>query len=387
MKIKALIVMTMTAAALLLPSCGKQPDKTSDANVNEPVEFGANITVSDSYAFRENDGRLYLWDLKTNSYEIFCTQPDCKHQTAAENADTKCSAVAPKEGYFYNYAFLYNDTLYSICTGELNEFLIYTADTDGMNRKLAFTAELSLCTMVNPVLDGGRLFFVGSEFEMNDTDSVGLRENYSLCSVDLSDFSFEKYMDIGTANETVIGKKSLLLYKNKIYFQHSEYSENSVHSAVECYDIDGSERMTVLEMEDSVNVWQCNGGKMLYVVSDDDDSHSQVCSYDLDGGGTEVLFKRDGYVSDVCMIGNRVFYMYSTADGKSEIRSAGVFDTSDGKDLTTEFDGDVYVSVLGHTSNGHLIHYQDSERDSFGLLSDEDFWSLKVENADLKFEQ
>ena len=52
MKIKALIVMTMTAAALLLPSCGKQPDKTSDANVNEPVEFGANITVSDSYAFR-----------------------------------------------------------------------------------------------------------------------------------------------------------------------------------------------------------------------------------------------------------------------------------------------------------------------------------------------
>ena len=106
MKIKALIVMTMTAAALLLPSCGKQPDKTSDANVNEPVEFGANITVSDSYAFRENDGRLYLWDLKTNSYEIFCTQPDCKHQTAAENADTKCSAVAPKEGYFYNYAIL-----------------------------------------------------------------------------------------------------------------------------------------------------------------------------------------------------------------------------------------------------------------------------------------
>lgn len=292
-----------------------------------------------------------------------------------------------KRGTFYNYAFLYNDTLYSICTGELNEFLIYTADTDGMNRKLAFTAELSLCTMVNPVLDGGRLFFVGSEFEMNDTDSVGLRENYSLCSVDLSDFSFEKYMDIGTANETVIGKKSLLLYKNKIYFQHSEYSENSVHSAVECYDIDGSERMTVLEMEDSVNVWQCNGGKMLYVVSDDDDSHSQVCSYDLDGGGTEVLFKRDGYVSDVCMIGNRVFYMYSTADGKSEIRSAGVFDTSDGKDLTTEFDGDVYVSVLGHTSNGHLIHYQDSERDSFGLLSDEDFWSLKFENADFKFEQ
>jgi hypothetical protein len=145
--------------------------------------------------------------------------------------------------------------------------------------------------------------------------------------------------------------------------------------------------MTVLEMEDSVNVWQCNGGKMLYVVSDDDDSHSQVCSYDLDGGGTEVLFKRDGYVSDVCMIGNRVFYMYSTADGKSEIRSAGVFDTSDGKDLTTEFDGDVYVSVLGHTSNGHLIHYQDSERDSFGLLSDEDFWSLKFENADFKFEQ
>ena len=39
MKIKALIVMTMTAAALLLPSCGKQPDKTSDANVNEPVEL------------------------------------------------------------------------------------------------------------------------------------------------------------------------------------------------------------------------------------------------------------------------------------------------------------------------------------------------------------
>ena len=37
-------------------------------------------------------------------------------------------------------------------------------------------------------------------------------------------------MDIGTANETVIGKKSLLLYKNKIYFQHSEYSsrENAV---------------------------------------------------------------------------------------------------------------------------------------------------------------
>lgn len=75
MKIKALIVMTMTAAALLLPSCGKQPDKTSDANVNEPVEFGANITVSDSYAFRENDGRLYLWDLKTNSYRFSAHSP------------------------------------------------------------------------------------------------------------------------------------------------------------------------------------------------------------------------------------------------------------------------------------------------------------------------
>lgn len=386
MKIKALTVMIVVS--LIMSSCVKQTDKTSDSNVNETVEFGANMTVSDSYAFRENEGRLYLWDLKTNSYEIFCTQPDCKHQTVAENADTKCSATVPKEGYFYNYAFLYDDKLYSICTGELNEFLIYTADTDGMNRKLAFTADLSLCSMVNPVLDSGRLFFVGSEFEMNDVGSVGLQEKYSLCSVDLSNFSFEKYMDIGTANETVIGKKSLLLYKNKIYFQHSEYSENSVHSAVECYDIDGSEQTTVLETEDSVNVWQCEDGKIIYIVSENDSSHSRVCSYDLDSyNKTEILLERDGYVSNVCMIGNKVFFMYSTADSENEIRGAGVFDMSNKDDKTVEFDNDVYVSIVGNTSNGHLIHYQDSERDNFGILSDKDFWNLKFEDADFKFEQ
>lgn len=375
----ALVIIIVVS--LLFSSCEKEENKS------ENFEFNANIAVSDSYAFRENEGRIYLWDLKNNRYEIFCTQPDCKHQTISENPNTKCSAIVPKEGYFCNYAFIYNDKIYSVCTGELNEFLIYEADTDGLNRKLVFTADVSFSSSVFPSLIGSKLVFVGSKFDTDDIKTQNMKEHYLLCTVDLSDFSFKNYAEIGVANETIIGKESLSFYKNRIYFQHSEYTENNANSTVEYIDIDSLERKIILEVDKSINVWQYDGGKMLYVVSDYGDTHSQVYSYDLDRDKSEMLFEQDNYLSDIYMCGDKIFYMYSITDDEKSIRGAGVYDISNGENVTDDFDNDLYVSILGHTLNGHLIHYQNFERDSFGILSDEDFWNLRFEKAKFKFDQ
>jgi hypothetical protein len=84
---------------------------------------------------------------------------------------------------------------------------------------------------------------------------------------------------------------------------------------------------------------------------------------------------------------SKVFYMYESADGDDYKRGAGVYDISDNTDNLTYFTDEQYVSVYGHTSNGHLILYQNADNSRFGILSDDDFWKLKFEKADFEFEQ
>lgn len=373
----------MITVCLLFSSCGKKGNKNEVQNGD--VEFYGRTSISDNYAFEENEDKLYLWDLKNNAYEIFCSQPDCKHLTVAEDPNTKCTAVLPKKDYHFDYAFIYNDKLYTFCSYNINEFLVYISDTDGMNRKLAFTSDISFSDMTSPALVDGKLAFVGREI---DTGSSGIldgdtEEQYYLCVLDLSDMTLEKYTDIGLASETFIGRESLNIYKNKIYFDHCEYTEDSAHSTVEYFDTESSERKTVIEDDANINVWGYEDGKMIYVVSTDNGTHSQVCTYDLEEEKTETLLEGDKYFSDVYISGDKIFCQYSTyPDDETEIRSAGVYDKSGKEIASVDFDEDVYISVMGHTSNGHLIHYQNATSTKSGIISDDAFWSLDLENGD-----
>ncbi len=376
---KKIIPALLIIISLFFTACGDE-----DETENEAVQFNGNMTVSDSYAFRVNDDRLYIWDLESNSYQVFCSQPDCKHETFAQNHNTKCTAVMPQNVYNFDSAFIYNDSLYSIYQSDVNQIVVYEADTDGLNKKQVFTADVAISSLVDPVLIDGKLGFVGSITDTEVIDVQDIKEHYQLCLLDLSDMTFNNYGEIGIANDNVLGKDSLYLYNDRIYFQHSEYTQNSVKATIEYLDTDSKERTVVVENDTNISVWQYDGSNMYYVDADFEGTHSEVYCYDLDEEKSELLFEKDYYVSNIYVSGDRVFYFFTTVEGG---RGAGVYNTSDGEEYTVDFAEDTYVSVYGHTSHGHIILYQDSQLDSFGILSDEDFWNLDFKNADFAFDQ
>ena len=372
---KKIIPALLIIISLLFAACGDE-----DENAGEAVEFQADgLTVADSYAFRVNNDRLYIWDFASNSYQVFCSQPDCKHETFAQNPNTKCTAVMPQNVYNFNSAFIYNDRLYSIYQSDVNQFVVYEADTDGLNKKQVFTADVAISSLVDPVLIDGKLVFVGSIMDTEVIDVQDIKEHYQLCLLDLSDMTFNNYGEIGIANENVLGKDSLYLYNDRIYFQHNEYTQGSSKSTVEYLDINSKERTVIIENNDNTNVWQYDGNKMYYVISDNDGTHSEVYCYDLDEDKSELLFEGEGHVSRLYVDGDRVFYHYSIFGGEKNERGVGIYNTSTNEDVRKESSATFY----GHTSYGHLILYNEQ----FGLLSDEDFWSFNFENADFSFDQ
>lgn len=372
---KKIIPALLIIISLLFAACGDE-----DENAGEAVEFQADgLTVADSYAFRVNNDRLYIWDFASNSYQVFCSQPDCKHETFAQNPNTKCTAVMPQNVYNFNSAFIYNDRLYSIYQSDVNQFVVYEADTDGLNKKQVFTSDVAISAMVNPVLIDGKLGFVGSVTDTEVINVQDIKEHYQLCLLDLSDMTLNNYGEIGIANENVLGMESLYLYNNRFYFQHNEYTQDSSKSTVEYVDINSKERTVIIENNDNTNVWQYDGNKMYYVISDNDGTHSEVYCYDLDEDESELLFEGEGHVSRLYVDGDRIFYHFSIYEGEKSDNGVGVYNTSTDEDVRKNLSGSFY----GHTSYGHLILYQEC----YGLLSDEDFWNFNYENADFAFEQ
>lgn len=362
-------VVCAAAMALSLGSCGKKQVQT------EPTALGANITVSDSYAFRVEDDRLKVWDLATNCYDIFCSQPNCKHKTLAQDSESRCTAVAPESGQEIRYAFIYENALYMVCSGDLNETVIYKSDIDGQNRKHFMTAEVTLSSLTDPDLAEGTLAFVGSKY---DTDNMAdLPETYSLCTIDLDEKTFKNYGDVGVANEAVIGRESLYQYDGYIYFQFSKYTDDNQTSTIEYIDTKNSKRKVILKSDETLNVWQCDGGKITYVQTENGEKSSTVCTLDLNSGDTERLFERGGYVSDVYLSGEKCFYFFSEGDE----HGAAVRDLSSGETAECRFAENEWVSVLGHSTNGHLLEIQNGESESFLLCSDDDFGGLDFKNA------
>lgn len=360
--------------AILLTGCSNKPNK------NMSVSFGSNVSVSDNYAFRDNSGRLFLWDISKNNYNVFCAQPDCKHQTLAENPNSKCTAVVPKAGYLFNYAFIYSNKLYMICSGMLNEFLIYEADTDGQNKKLKYSSSISISDMVHPYFTDGLLFFVGSLFDTAAVD--GWKEHYHLCSIDLSDYTYKDYGEIGIANESTLGRQSLYYYNGKIFYEHTEFVDNTVHSSIETIDVETKERTKVSEENDHlINIWQYVQGKMLYVVSDMNNSYSTVYSYDLEKGVTEILFEMKQYLSQLYKEGDRIFFFTSSTEEGIYRHGAGVYDFVNKETRQMDFEDDEYMYIDCHAGKNHLITYQKGENSQIGLMDDNDLWELAFDHA------
>lgn len=380
MRIKPLVL--MTAVNIFLCSCAR-----TNNNSESCTYFGANISVCDDYAFRTdaNDNKLYLWDLNSGEYSIYCSLPDCQHQTVTENKNTKCCAVAPEENYSCNYAFIYNDRLYSIFTGKLNEFVVYEADKDGQNRRQVYESDISICTFDFPVLSDGKFVFIGSEF---DTQSIDTTENLFLCVLDFSDFTLEKKSQLGTTDETYILPQSMGVINNKIYFEHTENADGNAHTTFESIDISTNEKEQILENDGgNLCVWQYDGGNVIYNIATDNDTHSAVYSLDINNNESTLLFEMEGYASSIYKDDTKVFYM-STADAnRNEIRTACVYNLDTKNTSQIEFDNDTYLYICGRTGKKHLIQYQNSDRNSFGILDNEDFWNLNFDKANFCFEQ
>lgn len=362
---------------MLLCSCGKQQPE----NTIETTEFCANAAVSDSYVFRVDNERLNLWDTENNSYDIFCSQPNCKHKTLAEDKNSACTAIAPDKEQEIRYAFIYKNSLYMICSGDLNETLIYKSDKDGQNRKLYLTLDITLCSLTDPTFSDGVLAFVGSEYV---TDSkADLQENYLICTVDLNSKEFKNYGEVGKANESLVARNSLHICKDRIYFQQCEYSENSQNNEIKYIDItdNAASETTLLNSNEPLNVWQYTDDKIVYVISENDETHSKVCTLGLDDGKKEQLFEGDGYISDVYLSGDKCFYFFSKTEGENEVRGAAVYDMNSRKTEEYQFAENEWLSVLGHTKKGFLLYSQKGENEALELCQDDDFWTLNFENS------
>lgn len=370
-------ILAAVAAALLLCSCGK----TKTESTIETTDFCANAAVSDGYVFRVDNERLNLWDTQSNTYDIFCSQPNCKHKTLAEDKNSACTAVAPDKDQEIRYAFIYKNSLYMICAGDLNETLIYKSDKDGQNRKLYLTLDITLCSLTDPTFSEGLLAFVGSEYV---TDSkANMQENYSLCSVDLNTKQFQNYGEVGKANESLVARNSLHINNECIYFQLCEYTENSQHNKIQYIDIGDNTKYSgyLLDSDEAVNVWQYADDKIVYVISDNNETHSKVCTMNFEGDDQQQLFEADGYISDVYLSGERCFYFFSKTDAEKEVRGAAVYDTNSQQTLEYQFAENEWLTVLGHTTNGFLLYSQNGENEALELCSDDDFWDLKFEKA------
>lgn len=376
-------IFAILLSAILLSSCSNQADKVPNAN---GVTFGANITVSENYAFRVQDELLYLWDLDNNSYNVFCSQPNCKHQTLDQNKESKCTAIAPKIDSDINYTFLYNDKLYKICRGYLNETLVYESQKDGSGEKLCCTLPVVFSEMCFPCLNQGRLAFVGSTTELDEKEKVSIK--LSLCLLDFSDFNFENLLDLGALNETFISANSLYLDEQGIYYEISKVKNNIEETTVKYLKIkDKTEKNLINESKNNLCVWQYLDDSMIYNVAYNNETESVVYSYNLKSNEHSKLFEFDGYVYSIYKDNDKIFFLYSLKKGEKEFPGAGVYDAKNNSFNTKDFSEDLFVNMVGNTSDKHLIHYQNSQMDSFGMLSDKDFWNLDFEKADFKFEQ
>lgn len=375
--IKTILLTTISISMILCSCCGKREAE----NTAETTEFRANATVSDSYAYRVDNERLNIWDLSNNRYDIFCSQPNCKHKTLADDPNSRCLAVAPDKEQEIKYAFIYENSLYMICSGNLNETLIYKSDKDGQNRKPYMTVKISLCSLTNPTFLNGVLVFVGSEY--NTDGKANLQEHYSICAINLNSKEFENYGEIGKANESLVGRNSLHICKDRIYFLQCEYTENSQNNEIKYIDINDTAKSgkTLLASSEPLNVWQYTDDKIIYVVAENGDTHSKVCTLGLDNSKQEQLFERDGYISDVYLSGEKCFYFFSKTEGENEVRGAAVYDMNSHKTTEYQFAENEWLSVLGHTKNGFLLYSQKGENEVMELCQDDDFWTLNFENS------
>lgn len=126
---------------------------------------------------------------------------------------------------------------------------------------------------------------------------------------------------------------------------------------------------------------------MIYNVAYNNETESVVYSYNLKSNEHSKLFEFDGYVYSIYKDNDKIFFLYSLKKGEKEFPGAGVYDAKNNSFNTKDFSEDLFVNMVGNTSDKHLIHYQNSQMDSFGMLSDKDFWNLDFEKADFKFEQ
>ena len=362
----------------------------SDSTESSEVKFEGNLAICGEYAFRSsamNNDLLYFWDLESGSYEVFCAQPDCKHQTYSENPDTKCTAASP-DGTIYDYAFTYNNKLYSICSSNLNEFIIYEADTDGLNRKKVFTSESSFSTMIYPYFIDGNLVFVGTKYNVDDLGNQNFTGEYYLCSLNFDDWSYTELADLGEENKVIFSMNSLYIYENNVYIGLIENNDDEYISKYMSYDLSGNSSKKLIKTDDDLGIDSYFDSEMLYSLLDDNDN-SKVYSFDLNSQESELLFEIDRYVYEVYKKDDDVFCLYDYgASDSTEISGALVYSLKNNEiTLEKEFDDDFYLGIEAHISDVHIILYQNSEQDSFGILSDEDFWSLNFENAQFCFEQ
>ncbi|MCD7742424.1 MAG: hypothetical protein LUI06_09490 [Ruminococcus sp.] len=348
------------------------------------------MTISDDYAFTSstlNNDLLYCWDLNSESFDVFCSKPDCKHETYSENNNTSCSAASPG-GSFYVYSFLYNESLYSICYSNVNEFTVIKSNTDGTNKKNVLECDITFSTVGFPSFCDGKLLFIGEVFNTDNLESSDVDGEYSLCLLDLDELSYEKIADVGKENECIIGNKSLYLYNDKAYISYSEMNDDSYSDTFESFDLSDGQKTEILKMDSNINISGYDENTMLYSIYDDSNI-SYIYKLDLETNDKEEILECDGTAYSIYMDDDRLFYLCNTSNSDgTDKRGATIYSLKD-KKITKEceFADDQYVYINGRNSSKYIILYQNSEQDSFGILSDEDFWNLDFENAHFCFEQ
>lgn len=353
------------------------------------TEFKFNLTFSDNYAFRVVDNRLYFWDTLNNTYNIFCSQPNCKHQTLEENLKSTCTAVPAVPEYNYYYAFICHDRLYSIYSLKVNEFLIYESDIDGSNKKLFYTADVSMNNLCYPLFRQNKLFFLAEKYDIQKALNNDFSCNYSLCMIDFSDRSFKEIKKFDNLNQLYIFP-NIYLNDNLLYYQYAYYDDLSINENehdsdvqensyifFESVNIDSKKVRKIFNfVNEDFYAWECQDKNVIYNIYNEKKNRSKVYLMNLASEKSELLFEEENDINYIFKLDNLILYEASD----SNHRNICVYDMKSKDKKVHKLELDEYLYFYGKSGDNMLMQFQKGDKNKMGSIPIKDLFELNFNN-------
>ena len=194
---KIMIGVLLACMAVIMSGCDQRNGEQISRVEGLFSLFGS--AASEDKCIYEEDGRLYIQDIKTNQSMIFCSKPDCKHEPANEetNPDPECEAALRPGCIRFSSVGLYEDKVYAFeeSSKKANEMILYSKVLTGQGWSKIGTIPYGVDDNANSYYADGYAYIAGrgviSPFRIGEAN----KEECVLLKVNLSN---GKYEELGT---------------------------------------------------------------------------------------------------------------------------------------------------------------------------------------------